>query len=420
MKENRVQMMIKKSLPLLMIAPFSLFGGNLTHLIELSKENKMIDVSKKSLDATSLEYDSIKRSYLPSITIGADYQEVNKEMASTPDHQTSLYGRISMVIYDGGKRENTFDQYESAVKSSDESLQNVKNQIALQVINYYYTYLSLISQKEAKIKELEQLDAQQKRLERFLEAGTTTIDEVQKIISRVEIANVALHEIELQLQTILHNLEYTLGKQVSIEDGSKIKEYNSKELTLRSDIKALEHDMQALLSSAKSTRSGYLPTLSVSDTYYDNDLDFESTRYSANSVDYEQNVLAVNLSWKIFDFGATSNAYQSAYKKYLALKSQYEYEKNKASVDLRLAYKAYDIAKLKIKSAESGLKAADSAYDSIKAKFQNGLVDNVAYLESLSEKYNAESLLQAALYDLEIKKANIIYHSGNNLEEFIK
>ncbi len=412
--------MMKKSLAFALMVPFSLFGENLTELISLSKENKMIDVSKKTLESTMFEYDSVKAGYLPNFSIGAKYQTTNEEISSTPENMTSLYGSVDYVIYDGGKRENTYDSYESSIQSGTESLNNVKNQIALQVINYYYTYLSLVSQKEAKIKELEQLDAQQKRLERFLEVGTATEDEVQKIISRVAISNVDLHEIELKIQTILHNLEYTVGKTVTIEKGSKLHEYLSSEQSLRADIKALEYQMQTLLSSAKSQKSGYYPTISINDTFYSNDLDYESSRYSANSTDYEQNVLSLNLSWNVFNFGATSDAYDAAYKKYLALKSQYEYEKNKASVDLKLSIKAYEIAKLKIDSAKAGVLAADSAYDSIKAKFQNGLVDNIAYLEALSEKYLAQSILNAAVYDLEIKKANIIYHSGKNLEEFIR
>lgn len=411
---------MKKYLAWAMMVPLSLFSENLTELITLSKENKMIDVSKQNLESTMLQYSSIKKGYLPSVTIGADYQNANKETIATPQEMTRLYGTVAFTIYDGGKRENTFDQYEFSVKRDSESLQNTKNQIALEVINYYYSYLAYESQKEAKIKEIEQLTAQQKRLERFLEAGTTTSDEVDKIISRVESANVILHEIELNIQTILHNLEYTVGKSVDIQDGSKIKEYISKEETLRSDIKALENDMQSLLYSAKGVKSGHYPTLSISDTYSNNDLEYDSSVYDSSSRDYDQNIISLNLSWKIFDFGSTTKAYESAYRRYLALKSQYEYEKNKASVDLKLAYKSYNIGKLKISSAQAGLRAAESAYESIKAKFQNGLVDNVAYLEALSERFNAQSALETALYDLEIKKANIIYHSGKNLQEYIK
>lgn len=411
---------MKRSLALLALTPLILFGEDLTQLIDLSKNNKMIDVSMRTLEGTRSSYESTKSAYLPNVTLGAKYQATNKETSGVPDNTTQIYGSVSYTIYDGGTRENTYDYYEAAIDSDKESLANTKNQIALQVTNYYYTYLTLISQKEAKIQEIEQLDAEQKRLERFLDAGTTTDDEVQKIISRVEAANVELHEIELNIQTILHNLEYTVGKPVSISKGSNIKEYISKEQSLRADIKALEHNMKAGLANAKASKGGNYPTLSISDTYTKYDNEYETTALSSLSDEYTQNIVALNLTWNIFDFGATSKSYEAAYKQYLALKSQYEYEKNKASVDLKLALKSYDIAKLKINSAKAGLKAANSAYESIKAKYQNGLVDNVSFLESLSEKSDAKSALQAALYDFEIKKANIIYYSGKNLQEYIQ
>ena len=133
-----------------------------------------------------------------------------------------------------------------------------------------------------------------------------------------------------------------------------------------------------------------------------------------------QNILSANLKWNIFSFGETKYKYESKYKEYLASKLKYEYEKNKANVDLQLALKAYDIAKAKIKSAEANLKAAESAYEVIKSKYENGLIDNVAYLESLTEKFDAISQLKTSINDLEIKKANIIYHNGEKLEEYIK
>jgi len=106
-------------------------------------------------------------------------------------------------------------------------------------------------------------------------------------------------------------------------------------------------------------------------------------------------------------------------KRYLALKSQYKYEKNAMDVDLKLAYKSYSIAKMKIKSARASLKSANTTFDAVEAKYQNSLIDNVAYLEALSEKYNALSVLKSTLYDLEVKRANIIYHSGKDLINYI-
>ncbi|QDF27830.1 TolC family protein [Halarcobacter anaerophilus] len=411
---------MKKVFIFLLIVPFSLFGENLAQLIELSKNNKMIDSSRINIESTKEEYKSVQNSYLPEVKLGANYQRTNKETSSVPDNRTTVQGSVDYVIYDGGKKYDTFDSYEATIKSQNNSLQNQKNELALEVTNYYYEYLSLEAQKEAKIKEIEQLRAQYNRLKRFLDAGTTTEDEVQKIISRGESANVDLHEIELDIQTIIHNLEYVVGKSVTIQKGSIVEEYTSNEKKLRADIKALEFELESLLATAKGVKSGYLPDLTFNDTYAKNDLNYKKGAFDGNSDDYDQNIASLNMSWKIFDFGATSREYQAAYKKYLSLRSQYEYEKNKADVDLKLALKAYKIGKLKIKSAQAGLKAANSAYDVIKSKYQNGLVDNVAYLEALSEKYDAQSVLKMAQYDLEVKKANIIYYSGEKLEEFVK
>jgi outer membrane protein len=257
-------------------------------------------------------------------------------------------------------------------------------------------------------------------LARFLDAGTTTEDEVQKIISRLENAKVNLQEMELDIQTILHNLTYIVGKEVSIEKGSYIKELeNIADKDTRFDIRSLEFDLQTKLSNSRAEKSAYLPTITLDNTYTYYDSNFDNNTYQSNAIDH-QNILSANLKWNIFSFGETKYKYQSKYKEYLSSKSKYEYEKNKANVDLQLAIKSYEISKLKIKSAEANLKAAQSAYDVIKSKYENGLIDNVAYLESLTEKFDAISQLKTSLNDLQIKKANIIYNSGKKLEEYIK
>ena len=270
-----------------------------------------------------------------------------------------------------------------------------------------------------RLKEIEQLDSEMSRLSRFLDAGTTTEDEVQKIISRLESSKVSLQEIELEIITVLHNLEYITGQKVSIDAGSHINELeNDAQIDSRFDLKSLEYDLDTKLANSRSEKSGYLPTITLDNTFTYYDSDYNNDAFS-NSLDH-QNIATASLKWNIFSFGETKYKYESKYKDYLSSKLNYEYEKNKANVDLQLAIKAYEISKLKIRSSEANLKAATTAYDVIKSKYQNGLIDNVSFLESLSEKFTALSQLRTAQNDLEIKKANILYYSGKKLEENIK
>ena len=409
-----------KKIYFIFLVPLFLSAHNLEELVNLSIQNKLVDSSQKSLDSIKDEYESVKSGYMPSLDVGASQSTTDKETASVAKNSSKVYGSLSYELYDGGKKSDTYDSYESSIKCSEQSVEALKNDISLDVINYYYNYLSYISQKDAKIKEIEQLESQLTRLSRFLDAGTTTEDEVQKIISRLENSKVTLQEIELEMITITHNLEYITGQTVSIDAGSNVKELeNDAQTDLRFDLKSTEFNLESKLASARSEKSGYLPTITLDNTYSYYDSNFDNSTYESNALDH-QNVLSANLKWNIFSFGETKYKYESKYKDYLSSKSKYEYEKNKANVDLQLALKSYDISKAKIKSSEANLKAATTAYDVIKSKYESGLIDNVSFLESLSEKYTALSQLKTSQNDLEIKKAKILYYSGKKLEEYIK
>ncbi len=398
--------------------PTFLFAYNLNELIDLSLKNQLISSYEYDTESIQKEYEGAKSAYYPKIDLAANYATTNEEIASIPDSGFKSSASINFILYDGNKRINTFNKYKSSIKSSQESLSSSKNQLTLDITSYYFNYLALLAKKEAKLKEIDQLNAQRDRLSRFLTVGSATQDEVEKIISRVENANVNLHSIELDLQTILFNLEYITGEKIYISKGSIIKELtNEANESNRADLKALEYNVQEYLDNAKIEQNAYLPTITLDNTYTNYDYNYNNKAYEYIK---DQNIFSVNMKWNIFAFGETKNKYEAKYKKYLSLKSRYEYEKNKANTDLHLAQKAYKIAKLKVESANASLKAATSAYNVIKSKYENGLIENVAYLESLSEKYDAISLLEFAKYDLEIKRANIIYHSGENIKDFIQ
>ena len=401
------------------LVPIFLYSQNLEELVNLTIENRLVESSKQNLDALKDEYKSVQRGYLPKLDAGASYSINEHEYPNNPKKRANAYGSINYMLYDGGKKYDIYDGYETNIKSGEKSLDALKNNLSLTVIQYYFDYLSLEAKKDAKQKEIEQLTAQEDRIGRFYNAGTTTEDEFQKIVSRLQNAIVELQEIELNIITITHNLEYITGTQVSITDGSKLEDINNLiQKNPRFDIQALDFVTQSKQSVAQAQKSGYYPTITLDNTfnYYDNNYD----KFIDTDSNNHQNVASANMKWNLFSFGQTKYQYESKQKEYLASRSNFEYEKNKADVDLQLALKSYNIAKAKIKSTEATLKAAQSAYEIIKSKFENGLIDNVAFLQSLTEKYDAISQHKKAINDLEVKKATIIYHSGEKLQEYIR
>ena len=402
------------------LVPIFLYSQNLEELVNLTIENRLVESSKQNLDALKDEYKSVQRGYLPKLDAGASYSINEHEYPNNPKKRANAYGSVNYMLYDGGKKYDIYDGYETNIKSGEKSIDALRNDLSLTVIQYYFDYLSLEAKKDAKQKEIEQLTAQEDRIGRFYNAGTTTEDELQKIVSRLQNAIVELQEIELNIITITHNLEYITGTQVSITDGSKLEDINNLiQKNPRFDIQALDFVTQSKQSVAQAQKSGYYPTITLDNTfnYYDNNYD---RKINDTDINNHQNVASANMKWNLFSFGQTKYQYESKQKEYLASRSNFEYEKNKADVDLQLALKSYNIAKAKIKSTEATLKAAQSAYEIIKSKFENGLIDNVAFLQSLTEKYDAISQHKKAINDLEVKKATIIYHSGEKLQEYIR
>jgi len=76
--------------------------------------------------------------------------------------------------------------------------------------------------------------------------------------------------------------------------------------------------------------------------------------------------------------------------------------------------------KRKIASLKSAVEMGNSVYDIVKEKYQNGLVDNITYLDALSKKTYNEALHKQALNEYEIAKAKYYLDSGVDYEEMLE
>jgi outer membrane protein TolC len=410
---------MKLFLPLLCL-PLFLYSYTLDELLDLSHGNGVVKSAKHTLSSKELLYESSKSSYLPTVDIGANYQNASKETPAVAQNTLKFQASLKYTLYDGNKKDNLYKQLESSIDSSKSSVEATKNSISLDVTRLYFEYLGLEADKEATSQAIEQLKEELKRVEFFYEAGTITKDEVAKIDSRVKNAQVLLQEIELDSQRVIHTLEYYISQRVEQIDGNAtIKLPTDQKEILRADIKALEYEATSVRHEANIEKSLNRPIVYLDDTFTHSDYYFDNESLKSSFLVENQNIAMLNVSWNIFDFGARTKAYESKLQEYLSKKSMLEYEKEKASVEYRLAKKSLSIAQEKVKSTKAVEEAASLAFKLIKFKYENQTIDNVAYLLALSEKYNAQRDSKRALYELEIRKAELIYFSGKDIKEFL-
>ena len=406
-----------KKLIFIYLFPLFSFAGNLDQLLNLAEQNKKVEASRYTLEATKEKEYATKSGYMPNLSLGANQTFNQEKNISTPEKSTTGFATLAFTVYDGGKREASFEQQQSLVKSATFSLASIQNNISLDVIYYYYNYLSTLSSKESTVKKMEQLEAERYRLEKFLSVGTITADELQKIVSSLEQTKVDLLTLDNTLNNISNTLEYLIGQEVIVEKGSTLVFKDAKkEEPKRFDILALEQSTQSTKAEAKIAKAPNRPTIIIQDTYSQYDFDYP---VATNSLDH-QNSIQLLLEWKIFDFGSTSANAQAAYLNYLSKNSELEYEKYKAKASFKNAQNSYKTSLAKIEAAKAKLQASEMTYELIKKKFQQGIVNNVSYLDALSDKFNSNSQLQTALNEVEYQKAVLLYEMGENIKGAIQ
>lgn len=408
-----------KKLSFLCLIPLFSFAGNLPELLMLAEQNKQVESSRYMLESAKEKESSIKSGYLPSLSLGANQSYNQEETMFAPEKSRTGSATVSFVLYDGGKREALFDQQEALVKSATFSLASVQNNVSLNVIYYYYNYISTLASRESTLQKMEQLSAERYRLEKYLSVGSATADEIQKIISTIEQTKVDLLTLENTLNNISNTLEYLTGKEVSVEKGSTVvlQEVKAEDAT-RFDILALEESVQSAKAEAQAAKAPHLPTIKIEDSYSRFKYDYANPAYTNDSD--RQNTVQLTMQWKIFDFGSTSSAVQAAQKMYLSKNSDLAYEKSKAKASFKSAQNSYQTALAKIEAAKARLQASEMTYDLVQKKFQNGIVNNVTYLDALTDKFNARSSLQTALNEVEYQKAVLLYEMGKEIKGSIQ
>ena len=407
-----------KKLYLLFCIPCAIFAQDLKELVQLSIQNEIIVSEQHNKQALEYAHKGLQKDKLPSATMNANYANTLNENISSPKNVLGANLQAHYQLYDGGNLNSSLESYRAKIKSAEENIQASKNNLALQTISHYFNYQSLVSQREVIKETIANLNTEHQRIQKFLQTGMTTKDELYLSQLTIESESIQHHEIDVQMQNILHSLLDLTGQRASITKGSSIKEVASLVVEVRPDIKALQYDVQDALHSAKASKSSQRPNVSL-----DNIATFSNANYSSNDYSDEtqfNNQISLNLSWQIFDFGASSNRYQSLYAQYLSLNTHYEYEKKKAQTALELSNKVYETTKLKINLAKTRLKVANVVYEMTKAKYDNHIIDYLVYLDALSKKQLAISELEKTKNELEIHKATIIYYSGKNLKEYIQ
>ena len=408
-----------KRLALICVVPALIYANSLKDLLSEASKNNHIVASKMLNEKAKLEdLESSKNSYYPTIDIGGAYQNSNQKSTGVAGDIYSSYISLGVDLYDGGYKSSTVNKNKALVKSSKLQTSAYKKSLNLSIVEDFYNIKNVESTIKALKEKSVQLKAELKRVTSFFEVGSTTKDEIDKLQAELSNNTYSIETSKYELLALKQMLSIKTGKEIDILDDSFLKIPSFGKYEIRDDIKAMIANVDSYTYSAKSIESSYKPKLTLKNTY--SIYDYGRTDSTHTSSIANQNKLLLSFNMKLYDNGVIKNKKNSILLQKRALQEEIKQSIKSQDISIKLAILKISTTNSQIKSAKKSLESAKSAYETISEKYKVGVVDNVAYLDALSIKTNAQAQYEVALNDLQIAYANYYYCTNKNIKEYIK
>lgn len=402
-------------------------GITLKELLQSANNNYSIQAQDLLAQQASNDHTVQILALIPTLDVKYNF---NHSYASVPvDYSTQNANLAFNMKIDYADYNSIKEKGATAIKTSYDS-KYTKQNIYLQIVQQYYTYFSNESKLLTLQQKLEQINSDVDRVQKLYNQGLKTIADLESLKSQASLTQYQIDDAKLALEQSKLMLEYLTNTKINALKRVDI-ESPSYKLQDRSDIKSLEYQVQSQKYQNKTLH--YFPVLNIQDTYtYNIQIPYfaEALMHNTNGMALppsilanfatNQNTFSVVLSYGLFAKIGQSVQKQSFRLAQLATEKNLAYKKSEQKKDEELYRKAIEVAQNQIKSARASLVSANLSYDNMKKRYDANLVTFTEYLQALSTKYDAESTFIQALNNYEIQKANYIFYSGQDLEEYIR
>ncbi len=413
-------MILIKQILLLIILTIVVNATTLKEMIQSSLQNneniKALNIQNKAKQKT---FSSVENIYSPTITTGINYLKLDLDVRDVQVGSTLAgFVKADIDLYNGGKNKALKRQKEYEYKSALYSTVTSEKELALQVVTLFFQTKTIIQNIKIFKEKSATLKAQYERIKIKYDLKMVTIDEVLKLQSEYEANQYTIQDLEYQKSYLLENISLLVGESIITLDNSKLPEVDTLEFKESENIEALKIDIKAQKENTKVVSSTKKPQLKIQNSLNLYDYSDYNEQFLKDLPD-QQNQFMLSLTYNLFDTTSKDKIEASRLIE-LASKQKLNYIKKQEKMNYKLAKKKLTTIKLKINSLKSAVEMGDSLYDMVKIKYQNGIVDNITYLDALSKKTYNKALYRQALNDYEIAKANYYFSSGVNYKKILE
>jgi outer membrane protein TolC len=380
------------------------------------KKSNEVNLANSKVATKKYELQSVKNNRYPDLKISGQYQrlanasidfKLNKTSNPLPVVDQLMIGQVnaSLPLFAGFKIQNNIKAYSNMYQAETASAMQTKEEVAMQVINYYASLYK--AQKTVELLKENQKSAQQ-RLDDFIEL------EKNGLIPRNDLlkSQLQVSKVQLSLDRAISDLNivnFELASLLKLEPRTKLEIRESDfanfqmdniptdeepALANRKDLEAIQLQEKASLANIQIAKSGYYPTISIIGGYTALDLKNVITVQNAMNI-------GVGVSYDLIGIIKNGTNVKIAESKALEIQNSHEMLTDYIKIQVQKAIEDYDLALKQNLVYNQAVEQASENYRIIKDKYDNGLSDTNDLLEADVEQLGSN-------INKTLAKANVI------------
>ncbi|MCX5749878.1 MAG: TolC family protein [Candidatus Saganbacteria bacterium] len=433
---------MKRGVIFSLISVFLLFSSpsfslNLKESIDIAlKNNDNVVIVQRKADAASARVSESFSSYLPSVTLSANYARnyqapIKTMILNTPlvmgiDDVSALKGwqaSFQQSIFTFGKNENTLAIAMENAKSAREDLRKALQDCIYNVAQAYFNYLKAKKSVQLSNESLEMATAHLDQTKKMLKVGMATRADTLRSEVSVSRAKQSLikanNGLEVGKAAFNTSIGRAIGEEIDVEDvdlssGYEGKEYSYKQMltdafTNRPDWKQVKGSVEISARNRGLAVSQWMPSVNLQGYYQwsNNDYDVADLNYDARNWQ-----VAGAATWTIFNGFSTQSKIKEAQANLDSSIAGREMTRKAVEFDVKQAYLNWEAAKEMLESATAGIDSARENFNIAEIRYKNGLATNIEVLDAQTSLTQAEIDLMSAGFDLELARLGIERATG--------
>lgn len=405
--------------------------------IAIALENNYgVKIANNNVEVAKNNSSIYNTGYLPTVSTsaGANYNNSNQEIERQNGETTKINGaetksynasiNVNYTLFDGLNRKYNYKQLQETYNLSELEARETIENMYLQLFNNYFQ-IARLSENTSNLDVT--LKISKKRLERAnhkYDYGQST--KLELLNAQVDVNNDSINLINSKQQFanskrnlniilgIQNGIAYNVETEVNFINLMSFEELSSKAKENNILLKQNEKNIAISKFNIKANKAGYLPKAGLTGSYGWNKSQNPATSFLAQLNSTGLNA-GLNLSWNIFDGGATKTRVANAK---IALENQEILkEQQLETIDntIKNTYELYQNTLFILEAQKQNEITTQNNFDRTEERYRLGQVSSIEFRQAQINLLNTQNAVSNAKYDAKLIELELLQLTGDLL-----